>query len=128
MVFSSLVSAPADSTTYFFGSPGFSVGTTQGFYRIRIPRAGTIKKVTFESYYSGTQPTSETSTLNLRINSGADVLLDSGFHNESNGAGRIISTTIAVAADDYLEFNWQTPAWATNPGTSITIKTFLYIE
>ena len=122
------IPTPADATTYFFGSSGYNGSTSQGFYRFWIPRGGTVKKVYFENTYSGTQPTSETSTLNMRVNSGSNIVMDTGFHNETNLATRITTCSVSVSAGDYIEFNWVTPTWATNPGTSSMIRTTVYVE
>lgn len=119
---------PADATTYYFGSAGYQGSTSQGYYRFRIPKGGTLVKAIFENYYSGTQPTTETSTIVIQKN-GSDATNCNGFHNEINGntfTFNIIGVT--VSAGDSLEMKWTTPTWATNPGTSILIKTTLYIE
>lgn len=124
------IATPADSTTYYFGSIGYAGGTSAGFYRFRIPKAGTIKVVIIESYYSGTQPSSETSTVNFKVNGGSNVVvLNNTFYNNVNAQAFMNnSLSTAVAQGDYVEFNWVTPAWATNPGTSSLLKVHMYIE
>lgn len=124
------ISTPLDSTTYFFGSPGFAGGTTAGFYTFRFPKAGTIKKIIFQNYISGTTPSSETSTINLKLNGGANqAILSNTFDNQVQGKQFISGAlSIAVVEGDNVEFNWPTPAWATNPGTSIMIKVTMYVE
>ena len=127
---STTISAPADATTYYFGAPGFTGGTSAGFYRFRMLKAGTIKCVIIDSYYSGTQPTGETSTVNLKVNAGGNVTVINGtFKNDVNGASFAnYSLNTTVAQGNYVEFNWTTPTWTTNPGTSILLKSFLLVE
>ena len=124
------ISAPADATTYFFGSAGFTGGVTQGFYRFRIPKAGNLVKVIVENYYSGTQPTAETSTLNVRKNGTTDyAFTTNGFRNNTQGLAFTHNLSdYTLVAGDYIEFWFTTPTWVTNPGTSLTLKTTIYIE
>lgn len=122
------IATPADATRYFFGAGGFTGSTTQGFYRYYMPKDCTLKVFSVETFYTGTQPTSETSSVYYRINSGADVQIFATFHNEGNGARFYADRSISLSKNDYIEFNWVTPTWATNPGTSIVFRTTLYLE
>lgn len=123
------ISTPLDSTTYYFGSSGFTGSTSAGYYRFRIPVDCTLQTVTIENYYSGTQPSTETSTINMKVNGGTNIEITPNFHNEINALTFIINcvgSNFDLSANSYIEFNWVTPAWATNPGTSSILKTTLY--
>lgn len=123
------ITSPVDSTTYYLGSGGYPLSTNLGYSRYRIPKAGHIKRVVIEAYNSGVVSTSETSTVNLKVNTGANiVILNNTLRNNSNGAAYSNSVlNIVVAAGDYIELNWVTPAWVTNPGT-VLLKNYIYIE
>jgi hypothetical protein len=124
----STIATPADATTYYFGSNGFTVGTNAGFYRYRMLKTGTIRTIIFDNYYSGTQPTNEASTINLKVNAGGNNVILNTFHNDVNAASfKVTGLSIAVTEGDYIEFNWVTPTWVTNPGTSVMIKQFILV-
>ena len=120
---------PADAANLYFGSlstVGFS--TASGERRVYIPRTGTIKAAYFYALTTGTFPTSETSTMYVRVNDTTDNVAISNFAptaRSTSFAGTGLS--IAVSAGDYIEIKWITPTWATNP-TAVRITAVLYIE
>jgi len=124
---------PGDSHTDYFGQPFTpTVTTTAGAKRIYAPRAGTITRCVIQVHnQGGTQGTSETSTMSFRLNNTTDTTLSSTIvANAASGASTVQSVTglaIAMAADDYFEIKWVTPAWATNP-TNVVTSVQLYME
>ncbi len=125
--------APADATTYYFGSfPRMVASTTADTRRIYIPRAGTISTVTLGVYNNGgTQGSNETSTVSIRKNNTTDTTVTSTFDtNDASGASSFFNITglsISVVAGDYIEFKWVTPTWATNP-TAVELWAQVYID
>ena len=108
------ITAPADSTTHYIGALGLS--TLEGINKIRMPKAGRIKKVYLIFVATVTQSSNETSTISIRLNATTDTVISSSIvcsatiNEFSNTA-----MNVAVAVDDYIELKWVTPAWATNP-------------
>lgn len=114
--------SPADSTTYYFGAPcamqaaTAQLTTTSARRRFYFPSAGTITKAYITVVNEGgTAGTSETSTLSLRLNDTTDTTLSSSIVTNATGAFNNTGISIAIAAGDYVECKWVTPAWATNP-------------
>lgn len=124
------INTPADNTIYYFGAPAYTGSTNQGYSKWVVPVTGKIKRCDLVNYYSGTQPSNETSSLYIRKNETTNYLvLDATFHNETNK--QVFSNSaldIAVSAGDTIEMRWNTPTWATNPGTSLIFRTQIYIE
>jgi len=121
-----VVTAPADSTTYY-SDIGFAGITTADRQRIYIPQAGTITKAYVSVATGGTLGTTETSTLSLRLNNTTDTTITSSLANNALTVGYSnTALSIAVAAGDYIQLKWPTPAWATNP-TNVEISAFLWI-
>lgn len=120
---------PADATTYVMGiNAGAAVPGSAGTRRIYIPRTGSITTV-YVSFYNNavTLGTSETSTISVNKNSGT-VSTISALVN--NAATQFLNTTglnISVTATDYVELQWVTPTWVTNP-TNLVISGYFYIE
>lgn len=128
--------SPADSTIYLFGQGadgygGYSSGNwNRG--RIRVPKAGTIKAVTWDIMSDGTAASSENVSHYLRLNDTTDTTLSTTV-NWSLGtpagsfSGSTTGLSIAVVEGDYVMFKILTPAWATNP-TFVNIRGYIYIE
>lgn len=107
---------PADSTTYYWGSPLGTNSMATWAYSARrfVPRAGTISTI-YGLYYCGVG-TNETSSLYLRINDTTDYLITSSINNSSSAYYfNNTSLSIYVNQGDYFVFKWITPTWATNP-------------
>ena len=107
------VASPPDSTPIFWGPNAATVSNAVN--RIYVQRACRIQKVTATLFVSG-PGTSEVSTMYLRVNDttdysiGAAFVTSAAFYSVVNNA-----MNITLAADDYFEFRWNTPAWVTNP-------------
>ncbi len=126
----SSLTSPADATTYYAGSAGVVIGSTEGVHRIYIPKAGTIRAAYVTFINTGTIGTSETSTVSLRLNATTDTTISAAVTNNAalNIPTSVSKTDLAVevAQGDFIEIKWVTPTWVTNPGTVI-IQFNIYI-
>ncbi len=122
------VATPADSTTYYIGFCPSTNSTTGAVHRMHIPRAGAIVAAYLNVVVEGTLGTTETSTVSIRLNNTTDTTLSSSV--QTNAAFQTYSNTalnIAVAAGDYIEIKWVTPAFSTNP-TTVRVYGSVYIS
>jgi hypothetical protein len=120
-------SSPGDSTTYYFGAyTGIGLQTTDGGRGFSVPRAGIITHVAITAIVTGTVGSAETSSMYLRKNATSDTLLTSTFALNSAGAWQA-DPNVTVAALDFVEIKWISPAWATNP-TGVYIQVLLAVE
>lgn len=112
-----MMSAPADSTTYYVGHPGWGVSTSASFSPIGFySDMGYVNRVHVRLERGGTTASSENSSVYLRINS-TDYLISSsvklGYAQfidfDSNYIGAL------VEYGDTIQLKIVTPAWATNP-------------
>jgi len=111
--------SPADGTTYYFGSfPALApnTGANTGFRRMSSTVNGTIKKAHFLIIKSGVVGTSETGTLYLRKNDTTDYSVLTTELDLSTIPFTLTKTglSISVTADDFFEWKWVAPSWATN--------------
>lgn len=123
--------APVASSTYFFmtGSAmiAFTSWTNSATYF--ITQSGTITAFRARFFVSGS-PTSELSTLYIRVNNTTDNAIYSTL-NMATGASFNISNTslsIAVTAGDYISLKWITPAWVTAPSANSTFSGTIFIS
>lgn len=127
--FGNTQSAPADATTYCFGNaPAAAIDTNCSWYRIYVPKTGTIKEVRGNLHTGGTSGTGESNSIYVRINNTTDVTVTTSL--TTNNVSNPFSATglsQAVTAGDYLEIKWVTPTWVTNP-TNVRGSAVVYIE
>jgi len=118
---------PADASTYYYGLPTRGVTNgNNGASRIYIPKAGTVKAVTF--FFNQTVGSSETSTMYLRVNDTTDTVISSAVTNDAtNISFSNTAMSVAVSLGDFLELKWVTPTWVTNPN-SVSMNAIIYIE
>lgn len=114
-----VVTPPTASTTYY-SALGF-VGLTSPFEassRVYFPSAGTIKQVYVWYRHSGTNGTTETSNIYLRINNTTDTIIASNITTATSANNQLytLQPNIAVNAGDFFTLKWPTPAWVTAPG------------
>lgn len=118
---------PADSTTYYFGTPyTVTTGTVAANRRVYIPKAGTIKSI----YLFGTctTGTNESVSFYLRLNNTTDTTISTTVDmSASPFIANVTGLSITVVAGDYFEIKEITPAWATNP-TAQLVNVIVYIE
>ena len=126
-VASNVTGAPADSTTYYFGSLG-AFAVNPAFNRIYIPKTGVVTKIYIGHVVAGTAGTSENSTVYFRLNNTTDTSIVTTVDSSSSTSYyNNTALSIAVSADDFFELKWITPAWATNP-TSTYLSAQILIE
>jgi hypothetical protein len=115
---------PADATTYFISPTGGLVATAAN-YKLRIPRAGVIRRV----YIDGncTTGTSETSTISIRLNDTTDTTIVSTLaFNASPFAFSNTSMSVTVAQGDFINVKWVSPSWVSNP-TNVSMWVSVWI-
>jgi hypothetical protein len=124
---------PTDATTYYFGhNYGAAPGSVAAANKVYPIRGGTITRVNVYLYNNGgTQGSSETSTMSLRLNNTSDTAISSSITaNAASGTVVVFQVTglsLAVATTDYFEVKWVTPTWATNP-TAVVPFVEVYIS
>lgn len=129
MFYGNTQSAPTDATTYYFGNaPGAPIDTNATWYRVYVPKTGTIKAVYGNLHTGGASGTGESNSIYVRINNTTDLTVTTSL--ASNSVSNPFSATglsQAVTAGDYLEIKWVTPTWVTNP-TNVRASVVVYIE
>lgn len=105
---------PVDATTYYLGDTQGS-SLNQGRSQIYIPMAGTIIAADCHFLVNGTLGSTETSSVNLRVNNTTDYLITSAAQQNATVQRYLGSMSAVVAASDYFEIKWITPSWVTNP-------------
>jgi len=127
--FGNTQSAPVDATTYCFGNaPAAPIDTNCTWYRIYVPKTGTIKEVRGNLHTGGASGTGESNSIYVRINNTTDLTVTTSL--TTNNVSNPFSATglsQAVTAGDYLEIKWVTPTWVTNP-TNVRGSAVVYIE
>jgi hypothetical protein len=114
--------SPATSQSYFIGVP-FQFGTSDsvgnaGFRRFYFPSACTIKKWQLFAANHGTAGSGESSTVKLKVNNTSSTTLSSSVltNGNNNYSGTV---SIAIAAGDYIEAEWDTPSSFSSSPTSV---------
>jgi hypothetical protein len=114
--------SPATSQSYFIGVP-FQFGTsdsvgTAGFRRFYFPSACTIKKWQLFAANHGTAGSGESSTVKLKVNNTSSTTLSSSVltNGNNNYSGTV---SIAIAAGDYIEAEWDTPSSFSSTPTNV---------
>lgn len=126
---SNTFSAPADSTTYYFGKPGWAGGITQAFYnfRVRSPRAK-ISSVRIGIGRSGTAPSNELGSLYLRVNTTDHLISDAVDFSAASLQWKSFGfSDVEVVDGDDVCIKMVTPAWTTNPGT-LVMQTEIFMQ
>ena len=120
---------PADGATYYFGGVPSSIpGSTDGNFRIYIPKTGTIKAVYGNYRIATTNGTTENSTLSVRVNSTTSTTISSTVQFTTTvGSYNNAALSIPVVAGDFIEIVWLCPTWATNP-VAVFNNCVVYIE
>lgn len=121
-----LTSSPGDGATVYFGQLPKAPTTTANISKVRIPKAGTIKRA-YIYCYSGTAGTAESWSLNIRKNNSADTLIATLAVSAAERIFANDALNISVVAGDYIEIKGVQPTWATNPLTTI-YGGYVYIE
>lgn len=107
--------SPADATTYYFSPfPTFGLATVAANQKIRVPRAGVVRRIYIEG--GCTAGSAETSTISFRLNDTTDTTITStAVFNASPFSISNTGLSITLAQGDYFTVKWVTPTWVTNP-------------
>lgn len=123
--------SPLASTSYYFGGAfGSAPSTTAQVRRLYVGnRAGTITGAAVQIIVGGTLASAQTSTINIKVNNAAGVSALTGVVANTASPTPIVATglNIAVAANDYIELEWATPAWTTTP-TTVVLWGTIYVQ
>lgn len=115
-----LVATPPVASTTYYSAFGFSglTSASETSSRVYFPTGGTIKQVMVWYRHAGTNGTTETSTISLRINNTTDTTIATGITTATSANNQLytIQPNIAVSAGDFFTLKWPTPAWVTAPG------------
>lgn len=122
-----VLAAPVDATTYFFGLQSAAPDTTAAVTRVFIQRAGTIRKVRLSIRNTGVAGTAEASTASIRINNTTDTTISAAVTTNATFQTFTANVGINVIDGDYFEIKWVTPTWVTNP-TNLFLWAQVYIE
>jgi hypothetical protein len=123
---------PLDGSTLFLitqGGINLDVSATdKESSRFFIPVSGTINKCYGAVTVEGVLGTTESSTLNLRLNNTTDTVVTSSL--QMNLASNTFSATtlgISVTAGDYIQAKLVCATWATNP-TTVSCSLTFFVE
>lgn len=118
--------SPADSTTYYFGTP-FDLPFTTGesTARIYIPKPGTITKILLHA--RPTAGSNEQSTVSLRLNNLSDTNVITTLDLSGSSVFVSADVSIPVVVGDFVTPKWVTPAWATNP-TAVRFYMLIWVD
>ena len=114
------LAAPADASSYYFGSPDSQIPDVGGalYDRIYFPVACTIKACTFNCYKGGAA-SNENVTIVIRNGTTATDYTITSTGQFTTAAGNDTYTNssmnVVINAGDYILFRVDTPTWATNP-------------
>ena len=114
------------STTYYFGTTP-SHTSTYDAAKIEIPKAGTIKRITYRAQTSAAG-SNESTTVSCRLNDTTDVG-SATIDMSGSPPIRAVNSSVsqAVSAGDFICIKVATPAYATNP-TNCQLVATIYIE
>lgn len=121
-------SNPNDATTYYIATNNVNVSAATAASKLFIPQTGVITKFLGSFTVAGTLGTNENCTLNIFLNGTSTTLISSTF-NLSSAVTDVSNTSlsISVSQGDYIQFQFITPTWATNP-TAVSFSGVIYIE
>lgn len=117
-------STPADLTTYYFGVQ--TITTVQGAIQVYVPYPGRVTAI-YGQFFQAVG-SNEASTLSLLHNGINNTVISSSLdHSATTTPFSKTDISQLVAAGDYCELRWITPAWFTNP-TSLIMEATLWIK
>ena len=105
-----------DAQTVYIGAATVAPQTTATLQRISIPTGGNVVAVYFDIGVAGTLGSTETGTVNFRLNNTTNTLISNAVTWAA--VAQTFSNTalsIAVSAGDTFELQLVNPTWATNP-------------
>lgn len=127
-----LLISPADATTYYFGSGRNSIYTPD--HAVIIPKAGTLKSISFFHVVNSTLGTAENSTLSVQVrNTGysgsvstTTQITNTYKFNTTYNSTMFTGLNIDLPEGCAVDIKWLTPTWVTNPA-QIQINATLFI-
>jgi hypothetical protein len=127
-----LLISPADATTYYFGSGRSSIYTPD--HAVIIPKAGTLKSISFFHVVNSTLGTAENSTLSIQVrNTGysgsvstTTQITNTYKFNTTYNSTMFTGLNIDLPEGCAVDIKWLTPTWVTNPA-QIQINATLFI-
>lgn len=112
------------STTYFW----MTSNSNNAQCRVYIPISGTIKSVICSFANTGVLWSSEQWSLRINRNTATwENLISSSVVNDAVNNTYTLSTNIPVTAGEYINIQWLSPTWATNP-TNVNFNAYIRIE
>jgi hypothetical protein len=123
--------APADNVTYFFSEQALTNSTSATLFDGLIPFDCTLVAAVIYAANTAGVATSETSTVNFRVNNTTDTLLSNavifgGAIPVANVSSITGLSTNLLAGNTFI-LKWTTPTWVTNP-TNAQLVVILYFE
>ena len=118
--------SPTDAqTTYLW----MTTNSASSQSRVLIPISGTIKSITVAFVNASTIWSNETSSIYLNKNwaSNERLISDAVVNDARNTNYTLSGIQIPVVVWDYINIQWTTPTWATNP-TTVNFTAYLRIE
>jgi hypothetical protein len=113
----SLIAAPGDGNTVFFGpGTGPAVTTEANSGKLSLPRAATVIAASVTIHVASTLGSSETFTCYLRLNSTTDITISSSV--KADAVTAVFNSGVlsqAIATTDWFNGKCVFPTWATNP-------------
>jgi hypothetical protein len=119
--------SPADATTYYAGLVSAEASTTYAHVKLKIPKAGTVKRWDLKVRPRTVTGTGETVSHYLRLNDATDFGQIDTTYDAANKEAAATGLSQAVAAGDDIALKIVAPTWATNP-TGVQILAVVYIE
>lgn len=112
--------SPADSTTYYLVSfqafTGFTLGGYTPMARFYVTNTFTLNKIYANFNVAGTLASNENCTFFVRKNNTTTTNISTTLQLTSvNNTVTTSSLGVSLAAGDYFNFGFTSPAWGTNP-------------
>lgn len=118
--------SPTASTIYYGGGAATTAAsTTAASRRVYIPKAGTITAC-YGFFNQTASGSANTGRLDIRLNNTTDTLVAQVAHNVAASIYSSTALSIAVAAGDYIEFKWTSPA--TTAPTNVSAEFTVYVS
>lgn len=117
-----ILTSPAASGSYYMVPwGGWVVGASALAERVYAPFAVNLQSVRVSQYINGALSSNEQGTIALLKNGGAGVNLFTDWVANAAFITRTANISLALAAGDYVQAKWTTPAWGTPPSNLATI-------
>jgi hypothetical protein len=111
----STLAAPADATSYCFGTAPLAPAVCSGGSRkIYMPAPGTIRKFTVVANCT-TAGSAEAWGMTIRLNNSSDITATTIASSATERVWTINGGPLTITSGDYIEIKTTTPTWVTNP-------------